>query len=183
MSKRPHRFSHLQPEQADTSAHVDIEDSFTVDEEISLGPEVQVEQTIGIEQVQDQVRVSPMARNEEAVDREVMATLRAIREGQNNLATALQQLTGAMQQLAPVNRGAPSHHSEGGSIAGSPRAARTTTRNTDRPLMPVFVGNNAKEEVAQPAGPALLPNNVMATYDEWDLFLDPVKQNLTFVQF
>ena len=46
--------------------------------------------------------------------------------------------------------------------------------------MPVFVGNNA-EEVAQPAAPTLLPDNVMTMYDEWDLFPEPVKQNLTFV--
>lgn len=125
-----------------------------------------------------------MARNAEAHDRdEVMETLRAIRDGQNNIATRLQQLIGAMQQLAPANRGAPSHHGGGGSVAGSPCAARASTRNTDRPLMPVFVGNNAEEEVAQPAAPALLPDNVMTIYDEWDLFLDPVEENLTFVQY
>ena len=124
-----------------------------------------------------------MARNEEAMDREVMDTMRAIREGQNNIAAALQQLTGAMQQLAPVNRRAPSHHSGGGSTIGSPRTVRTPTRNTDRPLMPIFVGNNAEEEVAQPATPILLPDNIIAIYDEWDLLPDPIKQNLIFNQY
>jgi hypothetical protein len=47
--------------------------------------------------------------------------------------------------------------------------------------MPIFVGNVAEEEVAPPAATRLLPDNVMATYNEWDLFPDPVKQNLTFV--
>ena len=88
-----------------------------------------------------------------------------------------------MQQLAPINRESPSHHSGDGSVARSPRAARAPTRNTDRPLMPIFVGKNAEEEVVQPAATGLLPNNVMAVYHEWDLFLDLVKQNLTFVQY
>ena len=123
-----------------------------------------------------------MARNDEAIDREVMETMRPIREGKNNIATTLQQLTGAMQQLAPINRRVPNHHSGGGSIAGTPRTARTPTWNTDRPLMPVFVGNNAEEEVAQSATPTLLPDNIIAIYDEWDLLPDPIKQNLTFNQ-
>ena len=67
-----------------------MEDSCSVDEEISFGPEVQVEQTTRVEQVQEQTPTSPMARNAEAQDREVMETLRAIRDGQNNIATTLQ---------------------------------------------------------------------------------------------
>lgn len=124
-----------------------------------------------------------MARNVDEQDKEVNETLLAIREGRNHIATVLQQLTGAMQQLAPLHRGAPSHHSGGGSVARTPRAARAPTRNTDRPLMSIFVGNDAKEEVAPPTATGLLPDNVMAMYDEWDLFPDPVKQNLTFIQY
>ena len=183
MSKRQYTFRHLQPEKTESSEHLVVEDSYSVDEEISFGPEVQVEQITRFEQVQGQVQISPMARNDVAMDREVMETMRAIREGQNNIAVALQQLTGAMQQLAPVNRRAPSHHSGGSSIAGTPRTARTPTRNTDRPSMPIFVGNNAKEEVAQPATPALLLDNIIAIYDEWDVLPDPIKQNLTFNQY
>ena len=69
-----------------------------------------------------------------------------------------------MQQLLPVQRRAPSHHSGGGSIARSPRAIRALTHNTDRPFMPVF--NAEEEEVVPPATPNLLPDNVMATFDE-----------------
>ena len=82
-----------------------------------------------------------MARNDEAIDKEVMETMRAIREGQNNIATVLQKLTSAMQQLAPVNRRAPNHHTWVGSITGTPRTTRTPTQNIDRPLMPIFVGS------------------------------------------
>jgi len=46
--------------------------------------------------------------------------------------------------------------------------------------MPVF---SAEKEVAPPAAPNLLPDNVMAMYDEWDLLPDLVKQDLSFVQY
>lgn len=88
-----------------------------------------------------------------------------------------------MQHLAPAHRRTPSHHSGGGSVAGSPRAARAPTRNTDGPLMPIFAENNAEEEVAQSVAPGLLLGNVMAMYDEWDLFLDQVKLNFSFVEY
>ena len=82
MSKRQYTFRHLQPERIESSEHLVVEDSYSVDEDISFGPEIQVEQTTRVEQVQEQVQVSSMARNEEAMDREVMETMRAIREGQ-----------------------------------------------------------------------------------------------------
>ena len=183
MSKKQYTFRHLQPEKTESSEHLIVEDSYSVDEDISFGTGLQVDQSVRAEQVQEQAQVSPMARNEEAMDREVMDTMRAIREGQNNIAAALQQLTGAMQQLAPVNRRAPSHHSGGGSTIGSPRTVRTHTRNTDRPLMPVFVGHNAEVEAPQPDTPALLVDNIVATYDEWDLLPDQIKRNLNFNQY
>ena len=62
----------------------------------------------------------------------------------------------------PVHRRAPSHHSGGGSIAGSPRAVRALTDNIDRPLMPIF----NVEEAVPPAAPNLLTDNVMAMFDE-----------------
>ena len=144
MSKRQYTFRHLQLENTKSSEHLVVEDSYSVDEDISFGPEVQVEQTTRFEQVQEQAPVSPMARNDEAIDREVMETMQFIREGKNNIATTLQQLTGAMQQLAPINRRVPNHHSGGGSIAGTPRTTRNPTRNTDKPLMPIFVEKNVE---------------------------------------
>ena len=51
MSKRQYKFRHLQPEQTESSQHLVVEDSYLVDEEISFGPEVQVEQTTRVEQV------------------------------------------------------------------------------------------------------------------------------------
>ena len=39
------------------------------------------------------------------------------------------------------------------------------------------------EDAAPPTIPNLLPDNVMTMFDEWDLFPDPIKQNLTFVQY
>ncbi len=187
MSKRQYKFSYLQPERANSSEHLVVEDSYSVDEELIFGTEEQAKQAKQVEQVEEfeqeeQAQATPMAHNVDEQDQEVRETLQAIREGQNNIATVLQQLTGTMQHLAPINRGPPSHHSGGGSVASSPRAARAPTQNTDRPLMPIFVENNAEEEVAQPAATSLLLDNVMAMYDEWDLFPNPIKQNLTFVQ-
>ena len=90
MSKRQYTFRHLQLEKIESSEHLVVEDSYSVDEEISFGPEVQVEQITRFEQVQGQVQISPMARNDIAMDREVMETMQAIREGKNNIAVALQ---------------------------------------------------------------------------------------------
>ena len=42
---------------------------------------------------------------------------------------------------------------------------------------------NAEGEVPPPPPPNLLPNNVIAVYDEWDLFHDPIKLNMSFVQY
>ena len=44
MNKRQYKFSHLQPEQAISSKHIEIEDSYTVDEELISGTGEQVEQ-------------------------------------------------------------------------------------------------------------------------------------------
>lgn len=53
MSKRQYKFNHLQPEQADSSEHLIIEDSYSVDEEINFGTEEQVEQVKQVEQVEE----------------------------------------------------------------------------------------------------------------------------------
>ncbi len=42
---------------------------------------------------------------------------------------------------------------------------------------------NAEEEVPPPMAPNLLPKNVMAMFNEWDLFPDLVKQNMSFIQY
>ena len=69
-----------------------------------------------------------------------------------------------MQKLLLVQRRASIHHTGGGSIVGSPQVVRVLTHNMDRPLMLVF--NAKEEEVVPPAAPNLLPDNVMATFDE-----------------
>ena len=124
-----------------------------------------------------------MAHDANEQEWEVRETLHAIRDGQYNIATTLQQLIGATQQLAPTHRRTPSHHNGARNVAGLPQAAKPPTQNTNRPLMPTFAENNVEEEVAQPTAAGLLPDNVMAIYNEWDLYLDLVKQNLTFIQY
>ena len=61
-----------------------------------------------------------MTHNEIEQDREIWETLRAIRDRQNNIADALQQLVINIQQLALVNRRALSYQSGGNSVVGSP---------------------------------------------------------------
>ena len=174
MKKELYNYSHLQPDQTGSSKEIDIEDSYSMDEELVFGIGEQAKQNKQVDHFVHgkQVNNIQMTRNETELDREVRETLRAIRDGLNDVDDALQQLAINIQQLAPVNRRALSHHSGGNSVVGSPRAIRAPTRNTDRPLMPVF---NAKEEAAPPTTPNLLPDNVMAIYDEWDLFPDPIK--------
>lgn len=75
-----------------------------------------------------------MTHNETEQEREVRETLRAIKDGQDNIANAV----GTMQQLGLVNRRDPTHHSGGGSVASSPQANRAPTQNIDMPLMPIF---------------------------------------------
>ena len=65
-------------------------------------------------------------------------------------------------------------------MARSSQDASGPARNTDRPLMSSF---NVEEEVAPPVAPNLLPDKVMAMYYKWDLFLDLVKQNLSYVRY
>lgn len=52
MGKKPYKFSHLQLEQAGSSEQIDIEDSYSVYEELIFGTSEQAEQTKQVDQIE-----------------------------------------------------------------------------------------------------------------------------------
>ena len=83
MRKKHYNFSHLQPEQVGSSEQIDIEDSYSVDEELIFGTGEQAEQTKQVDYSEhaEQVKNIQMTRNEIELNKELRETLRAIRDG------------------------------------------------------------------------------------------------------
>lgn len=126
---------------------------------------------------------SPPRNGRRDDDREVLDTLRGLRDGQQQVSGVLQWLENTLQQLNLARR-QPQDQDDDRSIAGSRRVQRASSRTTDKPTQPTFLREErAVEENVEDVEEPTFADAYMAAHDEWQLLTPEARGLMHFDHF